>query len=77
MFVPHSEIDLKKMFEELSISSLDDLFTPIPETLKLNDGFGIFSVEQSFTIKTVNSPSNMVILLSILFNNLKSDCQSL
>ena len=37
MFVPHSEIDLKKMFEELSISSLDDLFTHIPETLKLND----------------------------------------
>ena len=33
MFVPHSEIDLKKMFEELSISSLDDLFTHIPETL--------------------------------------------
>ena len=45
--------------------------------LKLNDDFGIFSVEQSFTIKTVNSPSNMAILLSILFNNLKSDCQSL
>ena len=37
MFVPHSEIDLKKMFEELSISSLEDLFTHIPETLKLND----------------------------------------
>ena len=41
MFVPHSEIDLKKMFEELSISSLDDLFTHIPETLKLNDGLNI------------------------------------
>ena len=26
--------------------------------LKSNDGFGIFSVEQSFTIKTVNSASN-------------------
>jgi glycine dehydrogenase subunit 1 len=41
MFVPHSEIDLKKMFEELSISSLDDLFTHIPETLKLNDGLNL------------------------------------
>jgi len=43
MFVPHSEIDLKKMFEELSISSLDDLFTHIPETLKLNDGLNVAS----------------------------------
>ena len=41
MFVPHSEIDLKKMFEELSISSLDDLFNHIPETLKLNDGLNV------------------------------------
>jgi len=41
MFVPHSEIDLKKMFEELSISSLEDLFTHIPETLKLNDGLNL------------------------------------
>ena len=41
MFVPHSEIDIKKMFEELSISSLDDLFTHIPETLKLNDGLNV------------------------------------
>ena len=41
MFVPHSEIDLKKMFDELSISSLDDLFTHIPETLKLNDGLNV------------------------------------
>ena len=41
MFVPHSEIDLKKMFEELSISSLDDLFTHIPETLMLNDGLNV------------------------------------
>ena len=41
MFVPHSEIDLKKMFEELSISSLEDLFTHIPETLKLNDGLNV------------------------------------
>ena len=41
MFVPHSEIDLKKMFEELSISSLDDLFSHIPETLKLNDGLSV------------------------------------
>ena len=41
MFVPHSEIDLKKMFEELSISSLDDLFIHIPETLKLNDGLNV------------------------------------
>ena len=41
MFVPHSEIDLKNIFEELSISSLDDLFTHIPETLKLNDGLNV------------------------------------
>ena len=41
MFVPHSEIDLKKMFEVLSISSLEDLFTHIPETLKLNDGLNL------------------------------------
>jgi hypothetical protein len=25
MFVPHSELDLKKMFDELEINSLDDL----------------------------------------------------
>ena len=29
------------MFEELSISSLEDLFTHIPETLKLNDGLNV------------------------------------
>ena len=59
MFVPHSEIDLKKMFEELSISSLDDLFTHIPETLKLNDG--------------LNHPSSLSELESISdFENLES-----
>ena len=59
MFVPHSEIDLKKMFEELSISSLDDLFTHIPETLKLNDG--------------LNLPSSLSELESISdFENLES-----
>ena len=43
MFVPHSEIDLKKMFEELSISSLDDLFTHIPETLKQSFKIGEYA----------------------------------
>ena len=38
MFVPHSELDLKKMFDELKINSLDDLFTHIPDALLLENG---------------------------------------
>jgi len=41
MFVPHSEIDLKKMFEELSIETLDDLFKHLPESLKLDNGLDL------------------------------------
>ena len=41
MFVPHSELDLKKMFDELSINSLDDLFTHIPDVLLLENGLDL------------------------------------
>ena len=41
MFVPHSELDLKKMFDELSINSLDDLFTHIPDALLLENGLDL------------------------------------
>ena len=38
MYVPHSDVDLKKIFKELSIKSLDELFSHIPKELILNDG---------------------------------------
>ena len=41
MFVPHSELDLKKMFDELKINSLDDLFTHIPDALLLENGLDL------------------------------------
>ncbi len=41
MFVPHSEIDLKKMFNELSINSLDDLFSHLPKELLLKNGLDV------------------------------------
>jgi len=43
MFVPHSEIDLKKMFNELSINSLDDLFSHLPKELLLEKGLELES----------------------------------
>jgi len=43
MFVPHSEIDLKKMFNELSINSLDDLFSHLPKELLLENGLELES----------------------------------
>ena len=41
MYVPHSDIDLKKIFKELSIKSLDELFSHIPKELILNDGLDL------------------------------------
>ena len=38
MFVPHSDVDLKKIYEELSINSLSDLFTHLPKDLILENG---------------------------------------
>ncbi len=38
MFVPHSDIDLKKIYEELSINSLSDLFSHLPKDLILENG---------------------------------------
>ena len=43
MFVPHSEIDLKKMFSELSINSLNDLFKHLPQELLLENGLELDS----------------------------------
>ena len=41
MYVPHSDIDLKKIFIELSIKSLNELFSHIPKELILNDGLDL------------------------------------
>ena len=38
MFVPHSDVDLKKIFDELSIDSLSDLFSHLPKDLILENG---------------------------------------
>ena len=47
MFVPHSDIDLKKIFNELSITSLTDLFRHLPKELIF---LPEYLVIQSFTI---------------------------
>jgi len=41
MYVPHSDIDIKKIFKELKINSLDELFTHIPEDLLLDTGIDV------------------------------------
>ena len=41
MFVPHSDIDLKKIFNELSITSLTDLFRHLPKELILDNGVNL------------------------------------
>ena len=41
MYVPHSDVDLKKIFKELSINSLNELFSHIPKELKLKDGLDL------------------------------------
>ncbi len=41
MYVPHSDIDLKKIYKELSIKSLNELFSHIPKELILNDGLDL------------------------------------
>ena len=38
MFVPHSDVDIKKIYEELSINSLSDLFSHLPKDLILESG---------------------------------------
>ncbi len=41
MFVPHSDVDLKKVFNELSINSLSELFSHLPKELILEDGVNL------------------------------------
>ena len=41
MFVPHSDIDLKKVFNELSITSLSELFSHLPKELILENGVNL------------------------------------
>ena len=41
MYVPHSDIDIKKIFKELNINSLDELFTHIPKNLLLEKGIDV------------------------------------
>ena len=41
MFVPHSNLDLNVIFDELNISSLSDLFNHIPEELLIRDGLDV------------------------------------
>ena len=41
MYVPHSDIDIKKIFKELNINSLDELFTHIPKELLLDNGIDV------------------------------------
>ena len=41
MFVPHSNLDLNVIFEELDISSLEDLFNHIPDELLIKNGLDV------------------------------------
>ena len=41
MYVPHSDIDIKKIFKELKINSLEELFTHIPKDLLLDAGIDV------------------------------------
>ena len=41
MFVPHSNLDLNVIFDELNISSLSDLFNHIPDELLITDGLDV------------------------------------
>jgi len=41
MFVPHSDVDLKKVFSELSIASLSELFSHLPKELILENGVNL------------------------------------
>ena len=41
MYVPHSDIDIKRIFKELKINSLDELFTHIPKELLLEKGIDV------------------------------------
>ena len=41
MYVPHSDIDIKKIFKELKIDSLNALFEHIPSELILKDGVDV------------------------------------
>ncbi len=41
MFVPHSDVDLKKVFNELSINSLSELFSHLPKELILENGVNL------------------------------------
>ena len=41
MFVPHSSLDLNVIFDELDISSLDELFKHIPDDLLIKKGLDV------------------------------------
>ena len=41
MFVPHSNLDLNVIFDELNISSLSELFNHIPDELLIKDGLDV------------------------------------
>ena len=41
MFVPHSNLDVNVIFDELNISSLSDLFNHIPDELLIKDGLDV------------------------------------
>ena len=41
MFVPHSNLDLNVIFDELNISSLSNLFNHITEELLIRDGLDV------------------------------------
>ncbi len=41
MYVPHSDIDIKRIFKELNINSLDELFKHIPKQLSLEKGIDV------------------------------------
>ena len=41
MFVPHSNLDLNVIFDELNISSLSELFDHIPDELLIKDGLDV------------------------------------
>ena len=41
MFVPHSSLDLNVIFDELDISSLDELFKHIPDDLLIKNGLDV------------------------------------
>lgn len=40
-YIPHTDADIKEMLETIGVSSIDDLFTDLPEGVKLNREFNM------------------------------------